>query len=207
MELQVWLAFVAASIVLVAIPGPSIMLTMSYALSQGRRVAIATAAGVAVGDLVAMTTSLAGLGALVMASAELFTLLKWLGAIYLVFLGFKLIRTAPTTNVGVMPTPERKSERSVFFHALLVTAFNPKSIAFFIAFVPQFIDPQLPLFPQFALLVATFVTLGGVNALMYALVADQLRKRITRPSVLTWFTRTGGGAMIAMGLATAAMKR
>ncbi len=87
---------------------------------------------------------------------------------------------------------------SVFGHVTAVTVLNPKSIVFFIAFVPQFIVVDSALLPQFATLVATFVGLAAINALAYALLADKLRSRIASPSVLAWFSRLGGGALIAM---------
>ena len=205
MPLDLWLTFVAASTALLLIPGPTVLLVLSYALSQGRRVALASASGVALGDLIAMSLSLAGLGALVMASATLFTVLKWVGAAYLVWLGIKLIRSAPGS--GLPQTPDLSQARGVFAHAALVTALNPKSIAFFIAFVPQFLTPDAPLGPQFALLIATFVSLAAFNALAYALAADRLRRVIARPSVLVWLTRAGGATLIAMGALTAMARR
>ncbi|TRW96790.1 LysE family translocator [Paracoccus sp. M683] len=206
MDLHLWLSFVAASTVLLLIPGPTVLLVLSYALTQGRRVALAMAAGVAFGDLIAMTASLAGLGALVLASATLFTALKWAGAVYLVYLGIKLIRSAPSARLDLQQTAPTGAGR-IFGHAAAVTALNPKSIAFFIAFVPQFIRPEAPLAPQFATLVATFVGLATLNALIYALLADRLRSRITRPLVTAWLSRIGGGALIAMGIATATIRR
>tara|TARA_Y100000815_G_scaffold265840_1_gene283238 strand:- start:1926 stop:2549 length:624 start_codon:yes stop_codon:yes gene_type:complete len=206
MPFDLWLAFVAASTVLLIIPGPTILLVMSYALTQGRRVAVAMALGVALGDFIAMSASLAGLGALVLASAMVFTVLKWVGAVYLVYLGVKLLRSRP----ALMPddlSPERKPARAIFGHAAAVTALNPKSIAFFIAFVPQFIRPEAALAPQFGILIATFVTLAALNALIYALLADRLRARIRRPSVLRWMNRAGGGALMGMGALTATMSR
>ncbi len=207
MDLHLWLAFVAASTALLLIPGPTVLLVLSYALSQGRRVALATVAGVALGDLVAMSASLAGLGALVLASAVIFTALKWIGAVYLVWLGIRLLRSAPRASLGSVGPIAEASAASVFGHAALVTALNPKSIVFFIAFVPQFIALERPLLPQFAILIATFVGLAAINALAYALLADKLRAKIARPSVLAWFTRLGGGALIAMGVATAVFRR
>lgn len=205
MPLDLWLTFVAASIALLLIPGPTVLLVLSYALSKGRSVALASAAGVALGDFTAMSLSLAGLGALVLASATAFTVLKWIGALYLVWMGVKLLRSAPGAGLAV---PRGKvSARGVFGHAAAVTALNPKSIAFFIAFVPQFVDTGAPLLPQFALLVATFVTLAALNVLAYALAADRLRRLIGRPSVLAWFTRAGGVALIAMGALTATLRR
>ena len=204
MSFDIWLAFVAASSVLLLIPGPTILLVLSYALSKGRSVAVASAAGVALGDLIAMTLSLAGLGALVLASATAFTVLKWIGAVYLVWLGIKLIRSAPKD--GLAPKHD-VTAHGVFRHATIVTALNPKSIAFFISFVPQFIRPDAPLLPQFITLIATFVTLAALNALTCALLADHLRRIIARPGILTWMTRAGGATLIGMGVLTATLRR
>lgn len=206
MPIDLWLAFVAASTALLLIPGPTVLLVLSYALSQGKRVAVASAGGVALGDLVAMSASLAGLGALVMTSALAFTVLKWVGAVYLVWLGIKLIRGA--THTGLSPLPaEAVPARGIFWHAAAVTALNPKSIAFFIAFVPQFISVEHELLPQFAILTGTFVGLAALNALAYALLADTLRAALARPSVTAWLARGGGAALIGMGVMTAALRR
>lgn len=205
MNFTTWLAFAAASIVLLLIPGPTVVLVVTYALSQGRRVAVATAAGVALGDLTAMTLSLAGLGALLLTSATLFTVLKWIGAAYLVYLGIRLWRSRPQLpDIDSAPEVRR---RGVFGHAFVVTALNPKSIVFFVAFVPQFIARDAPIVPQLVIMEATFVTLAAVNALVYALAADQLRARIRRPGVLTWLNRAGAGCLVALGAATAAIGR
>ena len=207
MDFQIWLAFVAASTALLLIPGPTVLLVLSYSICQGKRVALATVAGVAVGDFVAMAASLAGLGALVLASATLFTVLKWVGAAYLIYLGVKLFRSASTASLGDVENAPQTSAASIFGHSATVTALNPKSIVFFIAFVPQFIVVNSPLLPQLAILIATFVGLAMINALAYALLADKLRTKMSRPSVLAWFSRIGGGTLIAMGVATAAFKR
>ena len=207
MPLDLWLTFVAASTALLLIPGPTVLLVLSYALSKGRSVAVASAAGVALGDLVAMTASLLGLGALVLASATAFTILKWAGAVYLVWLGIKLLRSAPSEGFETM-TPQRDvTAGSVFGHTAAVTALNPKSIAFFIAFVPQFIRTDAALMPQFVILIATFVGLAAINALAYALLADKLRRTIGRPGVITWLTRAGGATLVGMGVLTATLKR
>ncbi len=206
MTFEVWIAFAAASTALLLIPGPTVLLVLSYALSHGRQVALATVAGVAVGDLIAMTASLVGLGALVLASATLFVTLKWIGAIYLVYLGIKLFRSAPSASIGKIDRTAKTPSRGIFGHAAAVTALNPKSVAFFIAFVPQFIAPANPLLPQFAILISTFVGLAAINALAYALLADKLRTKIAKPSVLAWLSRFGGGTLVAMGIATATIK-
>ncbi len=209
MPLDLWLTFAAASFIVLVIPGPTILLVISYALSQGRRVAVATALGVAFGDFIAVTASMAGLGAIMLTSAWAFTVLKWIGAAYLVFLGIKLLRSPP--HLDDLDTPAQTSGQTpakhIFGHAALVTALNPKGIIFIIAFVPQFLSSDLPAMPQFLTMGITFVGLGAINALAYALLADQLRQRIRRPSVLTWINRIGGTALITMGALTATMQR
>lgn len=204
MDLQLWLTFVTASVVLLLIPGPTVLLVLSYSLSKGRSVAVASAMGVALGDLIAMSASLAGLGALVLASATLFSVLKWLGAAYLVWLGVKLWRSAGSLDdLG-------KSDiqaRGVFAHAAVVTALNPKSIAFFIAFVPQFLRPSEALMPQFLVMIATFVGLAALNALAYALAADHLRRIVVRPGFNAVISRMGGCALIVMGILTASLRK
>ncbi|MGA3251474.1 MAG: LysE family translocator, partial [Paraburkholderia sp.] len=141
MTLAHWLPFAIASAILVAIPGPTVLLVISYALGHGRRFALVTTAGVALGDLTSMTTSMLGLGVILAASAALFTALKWVGAAYLIYLGIKLWR-APAQAPDAPDTAETRTSR-IFAHAFAVTALNPKSIIFFVAFVPQFIDPHI----------------------------------------------------------------
>lgn len=206
MDLTTWLAFVAATTALLLIPGPTVLLILSYAIGHGRTVAVSTALGVALGDFIAMTASLLGLGAVVLASATLFTALKWGGAAYLVYLGVKLALSAKAEGLKV-PSNGALSQKGVFWHACAVTALNPKSIAFFIAFVPQFIRPDQALLPQFAILIGTFVGLAGFNALIYALLAARMRDVIRRPSIIQWLTRAGGAALILMGVATATLRR
>ena len=169
MDPTTWLAFVAAAVAMLLIPGPTILLVIGQALGGGARTALPLAAGVALGDLTAMTLSLAGLGALLAASSAAFTALKWAGAAYLVYLGVKMWR-APVTAGAAPPLPAGRAMREAY----VVTALNPKGIVFFVAFVPQFLDPARPFLAQAAILVATFVTLAAVNAAGYALLAARL---------------------------------
>jgi threonine/homoserine/homoserine lactone efflux protein len=197
-----WLAFVAATVVMLAIPGPTILLVIGQSLGGGSRAAAPLVAGVALGDLTAITLSLAGLGALLAASATLFTLLKFAGAAYLVWLGIRMWR-APVTAAAAAPVQARRAFRDAY----VVTALNPKGIAFFVAFVPLFIDGAAPFMPQAALLVATFVTLAAANAAIYAVLAARLSGAVGRPSVRRAFNRVGGGMLVCAGLATAATQR
>lgn len=202
MALETWLGFLAATAVMLAIPGPTILLVIGQSLGAGRRGALPLVAGVALGDLTAMSLSLAGLGALLAASATLFAVLKFAGAAYLVWLGLKLWR-APVEGAAAAPP----SRRRAFRDAYVVTALNPKSIAFFVAFVPLFVDAAQPFGPQAAILIASFVALAALNAGIYAILAARLSSAVSRPSVRRIFNRTGGTILIGAGIATAAMRR
>jgi threonine/homoserine/homoserine lactone efflux protein len=208
MPIETWLAFVAASAVLLAIPGPTILLVISYALGHGRKVASATVAGVALGDFTAMTASMLGLGALLATSAALFTVLKWVGAAYLIYLGIKLWRTPVSTQVALEEgaSPSERPLR-IFLHTYVVTALNPKSIMFFVAFLPQFLDLTRPLFVQMAIFETTFLVLATLNATLYALLASMARSTIRKPRVQQLVNRTGGSLMIGAGMLTLGWKR
>ena len=205
MGLEMWLAFAAASAVMLAIPGPTVLLVVAYALGQGKRAAAATTAGVALGDFTAMTASLLGLGVLLATSAALFTLLKWVGAAYLIYLGIKLWRT-PLAAAEMPETAPIKSGR-MLAHTSLVTALNPKSIVFFVAFLPQFIDPARPLLGQFIVMEATFLVLATLNAAAYAGLATSARRLIRRPAVQRTVNRIGGSLLIGAGLLTVSLRR
>lgn len=208
MTFELWLTFVIASAALLALPGPTLMMVLSYAMTQGRRVAIASALGVAVGDLIAMTLSVIGLGALFLTSAIAFTVLKWVGAVYLVYMGVRMLLSSGTpTTTALMDKPKGQHAGKVFRDLVTVTALNPKSNTFFVAFVPQFIDPAAAFPLQAAILIATFVTIAGINALIFALAANAMRNRITRPVVQMWLTRIGGVTLVGMGLLTATLRR
>jgi threonine/homoserine/homoserine lactone efflux protein len=209
MPFDLWLTFAAASTALLILPGPTILMVLSYALTQGRRVAVASALGVAAGDFIAMTLSVIGLGALFLASAMAFTVLKWIGAVYLVYLGVKMILSTfeGDQSLGLLEKPAGTTAGKVFRDLTTVTALNPKSNTFFIAFVPQFIDPAHAFAPQAALLIATFVGIAAINALVFALAANAMRRQITRPTLLRWITRGGGATLIAMGVLTSTLRR
>ncbi len=208
MTFELWLTFAAASTALLVIPGPTLMLVLSYAMTQGRRVAVASALGVALGDLIAMTISVIGLGAIFLTSALAFSVLKWIGAAYLVYLGIRMLLSAHSPGTTQLTDkPANQPAGKVFRDLATVTALNPKSNTFFVAFVPQFITPDAAFAPQAAILIATFVGIAAINALMFALAANAMRARITRPAVQMWLTRAGGTALIAMGAMTATLKR
>ena len=223
MELTVWLAFVMASTIVILIPGPTVIFIMGLAINQGRQFVLPAALGVAFGDLIAMSVSIAGLGALLLSSALLFQIVKWGGALYLLYLGYRLFKSTASSSLS---TEQHKPEQHLrarhltsqhlttgqsFKAAALITALNPKSIAFFISFVPQFIDVrgELLLSPalQALILIATFVFLGFINALLYGFLTDNLHQRMTTPLIARWLTRLSGGILMGLGLTMALYKK
>jgi threonine/homoserine/homoserine lactone efflux protein len=205
MSLDHWLAFVAASAILLAIPGPTVLLVISYALGHGRKPAAAIVAGVALGDLTAMTASMQGLGAILATSAAIFTLLRWIGGAYLVYLGIKLWR-APIQPEDIDDVPSANPLR-MFCHSYAVTALNPKSIIFFVAFVPQFLDATRSFLPQVVTLEATFVILATLNAALFAVLAAAARQKLREPGVQRAVNRTGGSLLVGAGVFAAGWRK
>lgn len=206
MSLEVWITYIFATTLILIIPGPTIILVVSQAVTHGRKSVVPLVAGVVFGDFTAMTLSLFGLGAIMTASASLFTLFKWIGALYLLYLGINLWRANPKSS-SISQKKEDISPCSLFKSSFIVTALNPKGIAFFVTFLPQFISHHEPIFKQLFLLGGTFLFLALVNAILYALFASQLREAIKRTSVRKWFNRCGGTGLIGAGIITASMQR
>ncbi|BAH76811.1 LysE family translocator [Solidesulfovibrio magneticus] len=203
MTWPLYLAFVAAASVLLVIPGPTVLMVVGYGLAEGRRKNWPLVAGVVLGDAVALTCSVAGLGAVLAASAEAFTILKYCGALYLIYLGVGLIRSGATAT----PKLNIVSSRKKFLHALAVTSVNPKPILFFVAFLPQFISHDAPAGPQLLLLGATFCLLSAVNVSLFSYLAGTAGSRIQNPRFMRRLKVTGGGVMVGAGLLTAAARQ
>jgi homoserine/homoserine lactone efflux protein len=204
MSVETWLAFAAASAVLLVIPGPTILLVISYALGQGMRAALPVAVGVALGDFTAMTLSMLGVGALLATSSALFTALKWAGAAYLVWLGIQLWRAGGRLEAA--PRSERVPVARMLGQAWLVTALNPKSITFFVAFLPQFIDRNADFWAQMLIFETTFVCLAFANAVGYALIASRAKLLVHSERAIGIFNRIGGTLLIGAGVAAAGMR-
>jgi threonine/homoserine/homoserine lactone efflux protein len=206
MSFELWITFVIASSALLAVPGPTVMLVISYALGRGKATGWATVPGVTLGDFAAMSASLLGAGAILATSALLFTILKFVGAAYLIWLGIKLWRGEPKFE-ELKNTSIIGQRKTMFWNAFVITALNPKSIVFFIAFVPQFVDPSRAVLPQFMILEATFVTLAAANIAIWSILAGRLRARFKNPRTLKFVNRFGAGFLIGAGLLTTTLRR
>ncbi len=205
MGIELWLAFVAASSILLIIPGPTVLLVISYALGHGRRTAAWTVPGVALGDLSAMVLSIGGLGALLAASAELFLVIKWAGAAYLVWLGISMWRS--TGSVDLRAVSDRFDGRKMFWNSFAITTLNPKGIVFFVAFLPQFIDPAGAAMPQLILLGSTFLVLATINAALFAVIAGSANEALSQPRHMRIANRVGGSMLIGAAALMAGYNR
>jgi threonine/homoserine/homoserine lactone efflux protein len=187
---------------MLAIPGPTILLVIGQSLGAGRRAALPLVAGVALGDLTAMTLSLAGLGALLAASATLFTVLKFAGAAYLVWLGVRLWR-APVDAGPPRRSGAARLARRLCRHRAEPEGRSPSSS-------PSCRCSSTPPHPSCRRRRCwwrSFVTLAAVNAGIYALLAARLSGAVRRPAVRRAFNRSGGALLVGAGIATAAMRR
>ncbi len=199
MSLEHWLAFVAASAVLLFIPGPTILTVISYSVSHGQRAKLPLVAAVALGDSTSLVVSLLGLGALLATSAFWFTAVKWVGGLYLIHLGIKLLRAGIASAELAAPVAPGSRWR-LFANTYLVTALNPKGIVFFVAFLPQFIEPRAEVAPQLWLLAATFVAMATVNASLYAVFASSARRLLASTRAQRRFNVTGGLLLSSAGI-------
>lgn len=202
MNIETYGAFVIATIILMLIPGPTVLLVISYALAKGRSVALAVVGGAVIGVLLSMVATLLGVGLILATSKTLFIIMKWIGVAYLAWMGWKMIRTSETSSNQISNVTE-ESHFSAFRDSMIVTFFNPKSIGFFVVFVPQFVNTSTPLIPQFVIMIITFVSLGAINTFLYAMLAAKIRHTITRPSSLIWVQRVGGGILILLAIYSA----
>ena len=206
MTIELWISFVFASVVLIAIPGPTNLMVMAYGFRHGKRAALYTVFGVGPGAVVAMALSYLGLGAVLAVSPRLFLFMKWVGAIYIVFMGINLWRTTPNLE-EVIIEEENLSGKQIAVHAFAVSLLNPKHIIFYMAFVPQFISPDKPILQQMLLLGFTFLVLVFPINTAYALMSGTLRDIIRNQRVLRIMNRTAGVMLMIAGVLTTILSR
>lgn len=191
MNLETWLAFVIASMVLTMTPGPSILLGVVHSMKYGSRKTIYTALGDISANFLQMVLVAAGLGIIIASSELAFILIKWLGVITLLYMGIKMLLSKPTK---INQEHTEASPFKLFCSGFLVAAGNPKAIVFFTAFFPQFIDPSQPLFWQMAIMCPTMALLDFTWVMVYALSARRFLGFMNRHPVI--INRAGGSAMV-----------
>lgn len=200
MSIEIWLAFVLASSILLVLPGPTILAVISYSITHGRRANVPLVAGVALGDSTALILSLLGLGALLATSSVWFTVIKGAGGLYLLWLGVKMLRAGAVPITVDADRPALLSQSRLFANTWLITALNPKGMVFFVAFLPQFVNPDIAAGPQLWLLGGTFVALASINAMFYAVFANVARRWLASPRAQRGFGAVGGTLLCGAGI-------
>ena len=199
--------FVAAALVMLLTPGPAVLYIVTRSIDQGRRAGLVSMLGVHAGTLVHVVAAAAGVSAVLAASATAFSVVKYLGAAYLIYLGVR--KLANRTPALAAPDSPPRQLRRAFLDGVVVNVLNPKTALFFLAFLPQFADATRgPLAPQILLLGCLFVFNGFFVCAGYALVASRLGDWLkSRWDIGAWLNRSTGVLYIALGLRLALEQR
>ena len=193
----------AASIALLLIPGPAVLYVVTQSAEQGRSAGLASVAGIHIGTLVHIVAAAAGLSAIILASAVAFSAVKFAGAAYLVYLGIRKFLERPRPDET---EPRRAPLRHVFARGAVVNVLNPKTALFFLAFLPQFVDPDRgAVWSQVVALGLVFVALGLVSDSLYALAGDAVGSLLRRRAKA--MRRISGTIYVGLGAAAALARR
>jgi len=206
MSLQLWLAYAAAVFVISGTPGPNMLLSMTHGIQHGLRRTFSTMLGLLTGVTIILAISLAGLGAVLLASSLAFEVLKYVGAAYLVYLGVRTWRSA-ANGIEAEGRPDAQHALARYRIGLFVALSNPKAILFGVAFFPQFIDRSLPLPVQAGILLLTFLVIETGWMCVYAGGGAQLAIWLRAGRRMEWFNRAAGTAFVAAGLLLGAFRR
>lgn len=206
MELHVYLAFVIATTIMIALPGPSVLLIVAHSISFGWKSALATVAGATAGIAVQLMVAAIGLTSLLKVVAEAFELLRWAGAAYLVYLGIRQWQRASDNKPVEMDIPA-VSRKNLFIQGVVITVPNPKSLIFIAAFLPQFINTANQVGLQFALIVPTFLFITFTVTSVWAFAAGSARGFLGSRRAIQAVSRTSGALMIIAGIGLAAARR
>ena len=206
-DMTTMMTYCAVVLGFVFIPGPATLLTVARATTSGTKVGIATGAGIAAGDLVHTLMAVVGISAVIAASAMLFSIVKYIGAAYLIYLGIRALleKTSVNPSAGAV----RISAGQAFSQAILAEVLNPKTALFFLAFLPQFVRPEIgSITLQLIILGIIFVGLGFVSTIVFAVGASGLGNFLRRnPSVMKWQGKVVGGVYCALGVRLALQER
>lgn len=196
-----YLLFLSICIATAASPGPAVFLAIKNGLTHGFKRTVFAVMGNLTALFIMMSISAAGLGAIILASASLFNLLKIAGGLYLLYLGIKLLRSKPIKiELDKAKPSETAPLGSLYREAFLVSMTNPKAIAFCTALFPQFIDPHQAMVSQFLVLAGTFGACSLFFLSLYAALTAKLRPQLAKEVVLRWFNRLTGIAFMGFGI-------
>jgi homoserine/homoserine lactone efflux protein len=208
MHLSTWLSFVVSAIIIALSPGSGAVLSMSHGLTYGFKKASATVLGLQLGLVLVLIVAGAGVGSLVLASELLFTIVKSVGALYLIYLGVTQWRAkVHTADVARIDLPPHPTFRQRVLTGFVTNASNPKGILFMTVVLPSFISKQLPVLPQLAILGVTMVVIDLTVMHGYAYLASSMQRYFRDPRAVKKQNRFFGALLALMGLALFFVKR
>jgi len=206
MTFSTWALFALTEGVLCLVPGPAVLLVIAQGLAQGGRASILANLGILTGNTIYFALSAAGLGAVLLASYEVFFAIKWIGAAYLVWLGVAAF-FGKSSTLSVTAARERPRPLKMLINGVVLQLANPKAILFFTALLPQFIDPAEPLLAQFVILAVTSVVLEFLVLLGYGGLAGRAAVAAQKPELTRWINRVSGSLLVAAGVGLAAIRK
>lgn len=210
MPLDLYVSYLVAALIVIASPGPDSLNSLAIGLSRGRREGVAYALGVGVGCLTHTVWAMLGISAVVAASATLFNVIKWIGVCYLVWLGIQSLRSKGSIAAMTDARPSNANAAQRFRQGLLTNALNPKVMLFFLAFLPQFVDPQggVAVIWQLGLMGLTFTLITALAYSALAWSAGSVGARLGKqPRIALWLERATGIVFIAMAARLALAER
>ncbi|KMM83210.1 Threonine/homoserine/homoserine lactone efflux protein [Pseudomonas taetrolens] len=204
MSLETWLLFSSAALVVILIPGPLSLLMISNSLNYGLRRSFPAFLGGVIASICLLSASALGLGALLLASEQLFSVLKIVGALYLFYLAWQSWKQSrqPATAAQVPEAAPKPRFSALFGRAFVLGASNPKDILFFAAFLPQFLNPDQPFLPQLLVMIATWTVLDLLCKLAYGLGAHGAAGYLRSGKGQGWFNRISAGLFSLAGTAS-----
>ncbi len=205
MTVETWLLFCVTETVLCFTPGPAVLTVVSLALTAGARAGMGASLGILAANAVYFVLSATGIGAILLASYELFFLIKWLGAAYLIWLGLRML--ASHTNAVEPPSAATPRTLRPFTHGAITQGANPKALVFFTALLPQFIEPHSPVALQVTILAVSSILIELVVLSIYVAVCQRARGMMQRSGFATSLSRAGGALLIGAGAGLATLRR
>jgi homoserine/homoserine lactone efflux protein len=209
MSWQIWALFALTEAVLSLTPGPAVLLVLSQALTRGPAKSVWSSCGILAANGMYFAISATGLGAVIVASHDLFFAVKWIGAAYLVYLGLSAFFGKGGASAAVAANGKARpaSAWRLLSNGFVLQAANPKALIFFTALLPQFIDPAGSIPLQILILGATSILVEFVILAVYGMIAGQAQRFATRPRFVRWTDRVAGSLLIGAGVGLAAIRR
>lgn len=199
-------AYIALVVAIALAPGPNVLFVMTQSAWRGWRAGLYAAGGIESANAIYVLCSVVGLAGLIAASGTAFEIIKWAGAAYLAWLGYQTFQSS-FAKTGAAPTPTGVESKRAWRDAFVVALGNPKTILFFLALFPQFIDPGKPVWLQSLVLGVLAIAIDFIAQLLYATVGGMLSRALSRQGVKRWFERTVGGAFVGLAIAAALVRR